>query len=132
MLEILLLIGLWKAIGSLVEQKGRPALPFQILVIVMWIGGEFFGAFVGAVLTRLNNDVGVFNFKIYFCALAGAAIGAGLLFLIAACLPEVREGDDFDEERFRRWQKKRRKRQKSGTGPREDDERDDERSRYSH
>jgi hypothetical protein len=131
MLEIMLVIGLWKAMGTLVENKNRYALPFQILVVVMWFGGEIFGAIFGAVLARLNNEDLRFNLKGYLFALIGAALGAGLIFAIAACLPEVRDGDDFDEERFRRWQEKRRNGQKRRTRPRADDDLDDERRRYS-
>jgi hypothetical protein len=133
MLEILVLIGLWKTMGSLVESKNRYALPFQILVPIAWFGGVFFGAIVGAVLARLDKENDVLNLRVYLYALAGAALCEGLLFVIAACLPEVREDDDFDEEGFRRWQEKRRKSQRKRVRRRDDDqdEVDDRRRHYT-
>jgi hypothetical protein len=117
--------------GSLVESKNRSPILFQILVVVMWFGGEIFGGILGLVLARMNNEDIRFNLKSYLFAIIGAALGAGLIFAIAACLPEVREDDDFDEERFQKWQKKRGGRGKSRARPSEDDEDEDERRHYS-
>jgi hypothetical protein len=126
MLEIVLLIGLWKAMGSLVESKNRYALPFQILVPIMWFGGAIFGGAVCAVVAAFNKDNDVNKLIVYVYALAGAAISVGFLFLIAACLPEARDEDDFDEEGFRRWQEKRRKSQRKKVRRRDDDDDEDE------
>lgn len=41
MLEIVQLIVLWRAMGSLRRTKRRPALGFQILAVAAWLGGEF-------------------------------------------------------------------------------------------
>jgi hypothetical protein len=131
MLEIVLLIGMWKGMGKLLEEKGRSPILFQIGVIVAWFAGAFFGGIVGAVIAHLNNEDIRLNLRSYLIAFLGAAAGAGFIFLIAACLPQVREDDDFDEERFRRWQEKRRNREKRRSRSNDNEEEEDERRRYT-
>lgn len=77
MLEIVLLIVLTRKIGEICERKGRKATGYKILLVVLWIGGELFGAILGALLT---GGEGV---ALYVLALLGAATGAGIAFLIA-------------------------------------------------
>lgn len=90
MLEILLVYGLCKWMGSLLRDKGRNPLVFQIFVVVGWIVGEFGGAFIGGVVHYIQNpgseEIGI---GVYLFAIAGAALGAGIPFFIAFLLPPV-------------------------------------------
>ena len=43
MCEIVCLIGMWKALGNMAEQKGRPAIWFQLMGVGLWFGGEITG-----------------------------------------------------------------------------------------
>ena len=76
MLEILLMWRLARSIGNLLRAKGRSAGGFQVLAIVLWIGGELLGATVGALCELQAGS--------YLLALLGAAAGAGLAYHIAA------------------------------------------------
>ena len=77
MLEILFLVYLCKQIGKILRDKGRSPGWFQFLLVVLWLGGEFFGAVVASVL-GVGEAGGV-----YLGALLGAAGGAVLGFVIA-------------------------------------------------
>jgi hypothetical protein len=87
MLEIIFVITLWKKMGALMRSKGydKPFW-FQLFVPVGWLGGEFSGAFVYAVIRAIRGqqDTG-FNLFLYLAALVGAGLGAGGIFLIANC-----------------------------------------------
>lgn len=92
MLEILLVYGLCKWMGSLLRDKGRNPLVFQIFVVLGWIGGEFGGAFIGAIIHFLQNpNAQELGLEVYLFALVGAAVGAGIPFFIAFLLPSVKE-----------------------------------------
>ncbi len=82
MLEILALLALTKKIGAIAETKGRKAGGYKLLTVVLWIGGEFIGAFIGAAIG--NGD----TCATYAVAIAGAAIGAGIAYLIVNGLSE--------------------------------------------
>ena len=77
MLEILLLIYLCRELGKILRAKGRSAGWFQFLLVILWFGGEFFGA-VAAVIIGFEDGP-----AIYLGALLGAAGGAVLGFVIA-------------------------------------------------
>lgn len=87
MLEIIFVITLWKKMGELMRSKGYDK-PFWFLffVPVCWLGGEFLGAFVYAVVRAIRGqqDTG-FDIFLYLAALVGAGLGAGGIFLIANC-----------------------------------------------
>ena len=96
MLEILLLIGLWKGMGSVMSSKGRNPLLLQIFAVVGWIGGEIAGAIVGVVMHHIKNGPDVEpGFEVYVFALVGAAIGAGIPFVIAFVLPHAKSADHY-------------------------------------
>src|SRR3954465_15143254 len=83
MLEIFLLIFLTRKIGSICEQKGRTSsIGFKIMLVAFWFLGEIFGAVFGAIISR---GAGV---AVYGLALLGAAIGAGVTFIIVMNLPQ--------------------------------------------
>lgn len=77
MLEILALIAMGKRIGSKMRDKGRSAGWHQFLLVVLWFGGELVGAVFGVLATHGRGGV-----EVYVFALIGAAIGAGVTFLI--------------------------------------------------
>ena len=77
MLEILLLIYLCRELGKILRAKGRSAGWFQFLLVILWFGGELFGAVAAAII---GFDSGP---AMYLGALLGAAGGAVLGFVIA-------------------------------------------------
>jgi len=83
MLEILILISLTKQIGAIVEKKGYNSRGYKIATVALWFGGEFFGAIVGSAFTGGGESL---NCLLYFIALIGAGIGAGISFAIANSL----------------------------------------------
>jgi hypothetical protein len=110
MLEILLIWFLARKIGSLVNDKGYSALPFQVMFVLLWIGGELFGAVAGAVLSQ-GRSFG----PAYLLALVGAAGGAGVAFIIAAAMPaQGRRRSFLDDERDYRDGRGRRDRWDNG------------------
>ncbi len=80
MLEIILLIGLTKKIGRILEEKGRKSGWFKVLAVALWIGGEIIGAVVGAAVGQIS---GLGLGAAYMLALLGAACGALAAYLIA-------------------------------------------------
>jgi len=83
MLEIVILFFLTRHVGEIVRSKGRAAGWFQVLTVVLWIGGELTGAVIGAVVGALSDSGMLLP---YLFALFGAAVGAGLSILIARSL----------------------------------------------
>lgn len=83
MLEIILLFFLTRKVGDICESKGRSGLPFKIMLVVFWLGGEIFGLILGAVISQGTGAL------MYVFALAGAAIGAGITFVIVKSLSPV-------------------------------------------
>ena len=87
MLEILLLIALTKRIGRILQAKGRKSGWFKFLTVVLWFGGEIIGGVIGTVMAEF---IGVNELSVYLMALLGAAVGAGIAFLIAKSVPPAR------------------------------------------
>jgi Na+-transporting methylmalonyl-CoA/oxaloacetate decarboxylase beta subunit len=83
MLEIIILIFLTRHVGGIVRSKGRTAGWFQVLTVVLWIGGELTGAVIGAIVGALTDSG---RLLAYLFALLGAAAGAGISILIARSL----------------------------------------------
>jgi uncharacterized membrane protein YgaE (UPF0421/DUF939 family) len=99
MLEILLLFWLGRKIAAIAGDKGRSGVLFVILLLFLWIGGEFFGAILGAVISIMATGQEEPNFlMVYGLALLGAATGAVISFLIAHAVPPV---DDRTVEDYR-------------------------------
>jgi hypothetical protein len=98
MLEIILVYFLCKRLGDMLRAKGQKPLPYQIMLVVFWIGGEIMGFIVGAVVEAAQSGGAPseeFNLMGYFMALIGAACGAGLAFLIAYMLPNNQPAPAF-------------------------------------
>ena len=79
MLEIIILIFLVRHVGEIVRSKGRKAGWFQVMTVVLWIGGELFGGIVGGIIGALTESGMALA---YVLALLGAAAGAGISILI--------------------------------------------------
>jgi hypothetical protein len=82
MLEIIVVIACCKALGAKVRKRGRKAIGYQALFVLLWIGGEFAGAFLAAAS-------GARGMSVYLGAILGAATGAGIGFLIVANLSDL-------------------------------------------
>lgn len=93
MLEIILLFGLCKSMGNVLRNKGRKPLLFQFLLVGMWFGGEIVGAIIGTVVYAIRNGAPPDGLELstYLFAIVGAALGAGLCFLIAHLIPAAEE-----------------------------------------
>lgn len=98
MLEIVLVIVLCRHLGGLIRAKGRKAWPYQTMLVLLWFGGEFMAGIVYGVVYAIRYG-GIpdtdFNLAIYAVALVGGGLGAGLVYLIAALLPTVRDDQSF-------------------------------------
>jgi hypothetical protein len=118
MCEIIIVWALGKMIAEQAAAKGRAGWPFVLMLIFFWIGGEIFGAIVGAILSQGEESV-----LVYGLALGGAVMGAVLSFTILAMVPAVekrsrrRVYDDDDDEDDRPRRRSRR----------DDDDDDDDR-----
>ena len=87
MLEVLLLIYLSRRLGEIVRAKGRSAGWYQFLLVVLWFGGEIFGAVVTVTVFRADG------LAAYLGAIVGAAGGAVLGFVIAnSVAPATHQG----------------------------------------
>ena len=98
MLEIIVLWQLCKSLGRILRDKGRKPRPFQILLVVMWFGGELAAGFVAGIVQVARQgqlDPGV-NPAVYLFAVLGAACGAGITFLIARQLSPIGEEQPAD------------------------------------
>ncbi len=79
MLEILFLVYLGKQLGKMLRAKGRSAGWFQVLLVVLWVGGELAGAITVMMLTPGGS--GELDAAAYVGALFGAACGAAVVFI---------------------------------------------------
>src|SRR5262245_31195397 len=78
MIEVLLLYHLGTRIAARARHKGRAASPFVLLLIGVWLAGEFVGGGLGlgyAILGNVRYDRDVLVL-IYIGALIGAGLGA--------------------------------------------------------
>jgi hypothetical protein len=79
-IEIIVIISLWKKVGRMVEAKGHPSVrTFQFMLPVAWFGGQIAGAFTYAFVVGMQGGQPE-GFVTYLCGLAGAAIGLAILF----------------------------------------------------
>jgi len=82
MLEVLFLWFLTRQIRKIVEPKGRKPFGYQAMLVAFWFGGEIVGAIIGFLLFSEADS----QCLVYIPALLGAALGAGVAFLIASSL----------------------------------------------
>jgi hypothetical protein len=89
-LEILILVALCRNIGKIAATRGRRKWPFQLLVVGLWFSGEIAGGMVGNIISLIRApDLEPSMIIVYPVAVAGAAAGAFVAFLIAKALPPV-------------------------------------------
>jgi hypothetical protein len=100
-LELIFLYYLCKNLGRNLRQKGRKPLLFQIMLVLMWFGGEVAGGIVAAVVYVLVQGQAPpeFSLPVYLGAIAGAACGAGFCFMIAWLVPPAYEEPSFADAR---------------------------------
>lgn len=91
LVEIILLIFLCRAIGSTMRNKGRSAIGFQILMVVMLFAGEFMGGLVYGIYAGMTNTPiqPGFNPEILLFAVLGGGAGVAMTFVIAALVPSL-------------------------------------------
>jgi hypothetical protein len=82
MLEIIVLVLFAKKLSAIAQEKGRPSA-WAALGVAGWILGEILGAIIGAIIG--DGD----QVSMYMFALLGAAIGAGIAFVIVNNLSPV-------------------------------------------
>ena len=101
MLEIWILIKGSQKLIAMAKDRGIAGWPFVILFIFLWFGGEIGGAIAGFIVLGAQGDG--FNFGVYLCAVAGAAIGVAITFGIMAAIPKSppRYDDELDQPRRR-------------------------------
>lgn len=83
MLEIILLFFLCRRLGEILRAKGRSPGWYQFLLVVLWFGGELFGAIVTVAVFQVDG------LALYLGAILGAAGGALLAFVIANSIPPM-------------------------------------------
>ena len=97
MLEIILVIGLCKALGNVLRAKGRKPFWMQVLLGVAWLGGEIAGAILGGIVHVVRNGPNEqFGVEVYLFAIVGAALGASVTFFIAYMMPSLK--DDYVQQ----------------------------------
>jgi hypothetical protein len=74
MAEIVVLWILCRRISAVARQRKRDPFHYQVLLVALWILGEFLAAVVGVMLT------GSLNIVVYIIALIGAVIGSSIAF----------------------------------------------------
>src|SRR5205814_243965 len=89
MLEIIALLISFGVIGNMACRRGRSESLFGLLLTVCWFGGEVAGGVVGYACSVAAYGDQPNLLLIYGLALSGAALGAGLAFLIAHRLPPI-------------------------------------------
>jgi uncharacterized membrane protein YsdA (DUF1294 family) len=100
MLEVIVLFVLCRRIGHAARRKRRRAIRYQLLLLLLWFGGEIGAAFELLIVAWLfNADFEDHLLTFYILALAGAVCGAWLAFRTVAKLPEPVVYDlSYDQE----------------------------------
>jgi hypothetical protein len=98
MLELAIVYYMSKSIGEIALAKGRIRFGYMALLWLLWFGGEFFGAVVGAVIFSSGGEEPPM-LLIYGCGLAGAIAGAVATFVLVNSLPSLKSEDDYSRNR---------------------------------
>lgn len=80
MLEIVAIYFFARRIGEIVELKGYRSGWYKVFAALSWLGGEITGAILAAFVVLDSQCV------VYLFAIAGAAVGAGIYWLIISNL----------------------------------------------
>src|ERR1019366_3802487 len=97
MLEILLVVSISNKIAANLQAKGRSATGYVILFVFLWFAGEILGFIAGIIVE------GDLNLLAYLFALAGAAVGGTIGYVIANSVPPLereRPRRDFDDDKW--------------------------------
>ena len=86
MLEIIALVLLTRRVGDIVKQKNRKSGWYKLMTVLLWFGCEVIGAVVGGIIVGLT---GWPDAVIYLIALAGAAAGACVAYVVAKTVPPL-------------------------------------------
>lgn len=98
MLEIIALLTLGKAIAAMATRRGRSAALFVVMLLVLWLGGEFAGAILGALAVAAGgHSMDDHMFMVYLGCLVGAAAGAVTAFTVAYNIPPA-EGRSHEQD----------------------------------
>ncbi len=87
MLEIIAIICFCKKVASIANEKGRSAIGWVALTVLLWFMGEIAGAFAGIIIFGMEGEG--FNLMVYVAALVGAICGGISSIVIAKQLPAV-------------------------------------------
>jgi hypothetical protein len=89
MLEIFIIVWLWKKIGAMFQPAGKNPVGYRLLMIVLWFCSEFVGAAVGHLITGSDTStVPSFNAVVYLFALVGAAFGGTFSYFFIKAVAE--------------------------------------------
>lgn len=98
MLEIILIVVISQSISKQLKAKGRSAVGYVILFVMLWVGGEIAGAIFGVIVSGPTASDGGFNFTIWVFALIGAAIGGTIGYVIASSVPPVEKEQEYYDD----------------------------------
>lgn len=93
-LEIIALLGACKILGDKVRERGRRALGFQVMLVVLCVVGDFVGVFL-AMWSGVRDVV-----QLTFWGLFGASWGAAISFKIVLMLSDVNQTIDYTIKEF--------------------------------
>jgi hypothetical protein len=128
MLEYYFLSRLCGSLGDMLRAKGRNPIGYQVLLVVLWIGGEITGLVVGLIIgfAVLDDEDLAWLFAVGG-VIAGAACAGGFVFLLAKSVPplEGAHGGDPDDAYGPGWRHSDRERlrrldDKPSSGARDD------------
>jgi membrane protein DedA with SNARE-associated domain len=111
MLEIILIVIIFKKIAPMITEKGRSPAGYIVAFVVLWIGGELVGVVVGTIIAvAYINSL----FMVPIFAVLGAAVGGTIGYLIANSVPPLddprrkalQKFDDDDDRERERWRRR--------------------------
>jgi len=90
MIEILILYQLCKKIGEILRGKNRGPTGYQVLLVLIWFGTEFFSAIAASIVYMImyGQKEQPPLLVIYAAALPTAALAVWLYFVILKNLPQ--------------------------------------------
>ena len=92
MLEIILLVFLWRALGERLRKKGRTPIGYQLGLVALWFGSEFCAGVIYGLIAMMNGQQEPeFGIGIYLLALLSAAASAVFMFTIVHFLSDLNE-----------------------------------------
>jgi hypothetical protein len=123
--DLIILIILCRKIASIANDKGRSGVGYVFLLIALFLGGEFSGAFSGAILaiaTGADSDDAVKGFAA-IGGIAGLIVGSLIAFGIVHSLSDTRDELPLRDRGFddRDWRDREDYRRRFGSSSDRDD-----------